>query len=101
MVKLDKRPDFVEPGSERHMNMLGLRRAEKDEKLQHEGLTLVDLTAFGPQAQEWYLMEILKSKVRSFRSPAPTVQSTDPLKPNYAPPMFNPDAESNRRRTIL
>lgn len=88
------RADYVEHGSPRHAEMLGLKKAVKDDALQLEGWTLEDLTAWGPQAMAndmAYLREILRGKVSTLKSgPPSTPQSDDPLGANYAPPLEDP-----------
>ena len=85
--------DFVKHGSERHAAILGLRKATDADDLQLEGFTLLDMTAFGPQVTEAYLKEVLRQKVSELNSGAPPEpQSDDPRKPNYHPPIWNPDA---------
>ena len=94
MKKREARPDYVEHGSDRHAALLGLRKAKKGDKPQLEGWTLFDLTAFGPAARPEYIAEVLRQKVSTFTAgPAPKLQSKDPLKPNYAPPLWMPTTE--------
>lgn len=81
----------VKFGSPEHAALLGLRKAAETDSLKLEGWTLVDMTAFGPQATETFLMETLRQKVSVYKSGGPKLpQSTDPLKPNYAPPLWKP-----------
>jgi hypothetical protein len=84
--------DYVKPGSDQHAALLGLRKADEDDALVCEGWTLADLTTWGPNATEMFLRNILRSKVSELTSPPPTVQSADPMKPGYAPPMWQPGA---------
>lgn len=96
-----KQNDYVPHGSERHLALLGLRPAAKEEtELVFEGYTLADPTFAGPAATERYLAETLRQKVREFKSRPQMMQSDDPFAPNYAPKMFTPnvgeDAESTR-----
>jgi len=89
--------DYVEFGSDKHAEMLRLKKAVKDDKLQREGWTLEDLTAWGPEAMAndmAFLREILRQKVSTLTSgPPPEPQSDDPLAPHYAPPMWEPPKE--------
>lgn len=90
--------DYIEHGSEVHANFLGLRLAGsgdsaasivKDSK--GRGWVLVDMTMFGPSATEAYLREVCRQKVAELDAGSPTeLQSTDPRKPNYAPPLWTP-----------
>jgi hypothetical protein len=84
--------DYVEIGSEQHATILGLRPARDDDTYvrkdaQGRKWTLVDVTAFGPQATEAYIREVLRQKVSVLDSPAPEIQSEDPFAPDYAPPL--------------
>jgi hypothetical protein len=84
-------PDYVKHGSDRHAALLGLVPAEKDDELQHEGWALGDLTLYGPMARPEFLTQMLKQKVNELCSPTPEMQSEDPSKPFYAPPIWEPD----------
>lgn len=84
-------PRVVKHGSDDHASLLGLKKAEKDDAYQVDGWTLVDVTAFGPQATEAYIKEVLRQKVSELKAgPPPMPQSKDPYKPNYAPPIWVP-----------
>jgi hypothetical protein len=81
----------IEFGSKEHAYLLGLKEASKDDSPQMSGWTLMDITAFGPQATENYIKEVLRQKVSELTSGGPpTPQSADPRKPNYAPPLWVP-----------
>jgi hypothetical protein len=82
--------DYVEWGSERHVALLGLRKADEGDEIQHEGFALVDMTAYGVQATPAYLKEILHQKVSTLNTPPTPPQSDDLTAPNYAPRMFVP-----------
>lgn len=86
-----ERGDYVEPGSERHAEFLGLRKATDDDTFVVDGWTLVDLTVFGVTANPDFVRAVLAQKVSALTTPQPVVQSEDPLAPNYAPPMWQPD----------
>ena len=82
--------DYVEPGSDLHAAILGLKKAEDGDAYTHQGWALVDTTAFGPQATPAYIAEVLRQKVSELTSPLPEIQSDDPWAPGYAPPMIDP-----------
>lgn len=74
--------DFVQHGSEQHAQLLGLRKAVKEDTLQYHSWTLQDFTIFGPNAREEFIKAQLISKVNELENP-PTV-------PTGAPPMWTP-----------
>ena len=83
--------DYIAHGSPEHSVLLGLKKADKDDGIQVDGWTLVDLTMFGPQVTETYLREVIRQKVSELKTGAPPVpQSDDPRKPGYAPLMWEP-----------
>lgn len=85
------RPDYIKPGSAAHAGLLGLRKAKEKDTYVLNGWTLLDPTAFGPQATEAYIEEVLRQKVSELEAGAPpAVQSEDRTKPGYAPPMWQP-----------
>ena len=84
------RADFIKHGSPEHATFMGLVPAEEDDPLGYEGWQLVDRTMFGPHARPEYLAEVLRQKVSSLKSSIPVIQSDDPRKPHYAPPMIIP-----------
>lgn len=92
--KQEQRGDYVPHGSDRHASMLMLRKAEKhdDQDLVIDGWTLADLTAYGPNATDRFLKNVLAGKVKELNAAPETPQSEDPFAPNYAPPMFDPDS---------
>jgi hypothetical protein len=92
MTKRKRNPDYVEHGSDRHAGLLGLRKAQKDDEPQLDGWALADMTMWGPTATDKFLMQMLRQKVNELNSKAPTVQSEDPFKPHYAPPIWRPTA---------
>jgi hypothetical protein len=84
--------DYVEPGSEEHAAILGLRAAQDGDAYMREDAqgrkwTLVDATAFGPQVTEAYIREVLRQKVSNLDAPQLEIQSDDPFAPGYAPPL--------------
>jgi hypothetical protein len=86
-----KRSVKIEHGSNAHADLIGIRKATEDDTIKYKGWCLVDNTAFGPQASEKYIFEVLRQKVSVLEAKAPLIpQSEDPNEPNYAPPMFNP-----------
>lgn len=91
------RADYIEHGSEQHAIHLGIRLADdndpsslvvKDKK--GRSWVLVDMTMFGPSATEAYLREVCRQKVAEVDAGMPVIQSDDPRKPNYAPPLWMP-----------
>ena len=91
MARRGKRnPDYVEHGSDRHASLLGLRKAEKDDDPQLDGWALADVTMWGANATDKFLMQKLRQKVSELKSKAPAMQSIDPFKPHYAPPIWRP-----------
>ena len=82
--------DYVPHGSDQHAGLLGLVKAEKDDVLQLNGWALADMTMYGPNATDKFLMQMLKQMVNELTSKAPKVQSEDPLAPGYAPPIWKP-----------
>jgi hypothetical protein len=86
-----ERADYIEFGSSQHAELLGLRKAAEDDRVQFDGFSLQDLTAFGPAARPEFIAEVLRQKVTSLKSGGPpAVQSADQRAPNYAPPMWQP-----------
>ena len=88
------RPDYVKHGSDRHAALLGLKKAQDGDAPALKGYALEDITQYGPAASEKYLEAVLRQKVNELTTPMPAVQSDDPSKPHYAPPMFVPGASS-------
>ena len=82
--KTTKQTDYIPHGSDIHAGILGLRKATADDALERDGWTLIDMTAFGPQATENYLREVLRQKVSTLKAGNP------PIIPN-APKMFDPE----------
>ncbi len=79
--------DHVVHGSEQHAAILGLI----PDKTAPLGYRLADPTAFGPQATQAYMDEVLRQKVTTLKAgPPPMPQTKDPTKPNYAPPLWVP-----------
>jgi hypothetical protein len=92
-----ERADYIEHGSEAHATFLGIRPATTDDPAtlvvkdkKGKGWVLVDMTMFGPTATEAYLREVCRQKLAELEAGTPLVQSEDPRKPNYAPPMWTP-----------
>lgn len=82
--------DYVAHGSDQHAVMLGLRKATTADKLELNGWTLNDITAYGPAARPEFLEATLAQKVNELETPPAMPQSEDVRKPNYAPPMHVP-----------
>lgn len=95
-VEPEERADHIEHGSDQHATLIGLVKATEDDPEGHEGWKLSDLTMFGPRARPEYLKEVLRQKVSTLKNPMPTVQSDDPRKPDYAPPMWRPKPSDAR-----
>lgn len=76
--------DYVEFGSERHAALLSLRKLEKGEETEHayKGYTLVDPTAWGPNARPEFIQAQLVQRVNEFL--------TKPAAPADAPKMWTP-----------
>lgn len=89
-VEPTERADYIEHGSEGHATLIGLVKAEEGEPHSYEGWKLVDRTLFGPKVLPEYLDEVLRQKVTALNAPMPSIQSEDPRRPNYAPPMWRP-----------
>ena len=71
--------DFIPHGGPQHAAILGLI-PDKNSEL---GYRLADPTAFGPQASEAYLGEVLRQKVATLKAGAPPMpQSQDRTLPN-------------------
>ena len=89
IVKPEDRLDYIEFGSARHAEFLGLTE-DSDSPV---GWRLTDPTQYGAMARPEFLENILHQKVTelvSGKPPAP--QSVDRGLPNYAPPMWTPDS---------
>ena len=71
---------YIPHGSKRHMELLGLRKAEADDTIVYKGHALADPTKYGPQATEAYLREVLRQCVNELQ--------TAPVVPADAPPMW-------------
>ena len=91
-----KNPNFIEPGSERHMAIVGLRLSDEHDTITVEGekgkYAHADLTKWGPNVRDEFLRRVLVQKVAGFETgfgPAP--QSEDPFADNYAPPLWSPE----------
>ncbi len=83
---LEEQPWYIKPGSERHAQLLGLTE-DPDSEL---GWKLTDPTTYGPTARPEFLAIILQQHVNELTTPPPTMQSKDPMAPNYAVPMWVP-----------
>lgn len=86
--------DYIEHGSDRHAQLLNLRKSSKDDdpELIFGGWTFMDFTMYGAQANQNFLKAILRQRVGELNSKPPIPQSDDRSKDNYAPPMFDPDS---------
>ncbi len=85
--------DYVKHGSDQHASLLGLKKAEEGDAPTFEGWALADITLWGPAATDTFLLNILKGKVSELKSETPKMQSDDPLAPNYAPPLWEPQPD--------
>lgn len=90
MMRRKHNPDYVEHGADRHAGLLGLRKAGKDDEPQLDGWALVDITMYGPNATDKFLVQVLRQKVNELTSKPPKMQSMDPFAPHYAPPIWQP-----------
>jgi len=73
----------IKHGSSEHAVLLGLRKAAPEDIIVYKGWTLEDTTAFGVQATEAYIREVLRQKVNELEAGAPEV-------PAYAPDIWIP-----------
>ncbi len=81
------RLDFIEFGSDRHAEFLGLTKDADSPG----GWSLTDRTMWGPTARPEFLKDILRQSVAELESgPPPKPQSVDRRLPNYAPKMWLP-----------
>lgn len=71
------RSDKIEHGSAAHAQMLGLRKATKEDKYVQDGWTLVDFVQYGPAATPEYIAAILVQKVSELNA-APAVPANAP-----------------------
>ena len=81
---------FIEIGSENHMRLLGLRKADSTDDIVFEGYALEDVTQFGQVVSERYLRQTLISRVSLLKTPFPKIQSSDRSRAGYAVPMVVP-----------
>jgi len=84
--------DYIEHGSDQHAALLGLKEAEEGDSPSFDGWALADVTTWGPNATEMFLMNMLKSKVGELKSESPKYQSTDQHAADYLPPHWQPGA---------
>jgi hypothetical protein len=85
--KPDVQTDYVKHGSPQHAAILGI----VEDKTNSLGYRLLDATAFGPQATQAYLDEVLRQKVAELKAGEPPYpQSEHPGRPNYAPALWVP-----------
>jgi len=90
MAKRGEQTDYIAHGSNEHAALLGLVKATKDDELQYKGWTLADFTMYGVAVTELFLKQTLTQKVNELLTKPPKTQSTDPIKPHYAPKMWVP-----------
>jgi hypothetical protein len=95
--KKQKRPagpagnlDYVELGSDQHAAIIGLVPATERSTYtltdkQGREWTLADTTAWGPQATETFIKEVLRQKVSTLDTDPIPPQSEDRFAPGYAP----------------
>lgn len=74
--------DFIKHGSAGHAQLLGLRKATKEDEPQYEGWALQDPTQWGPNARPEYIRAQLIQRVGELTS-VPEV-------PKNAPEMWTP-----------
>lgn len=100
--------DYIEPGSEEHAGMLGLRKwAEGDDPaLNVEGWTFQDATQFGPLARVEYIRASLAQRVAELRPMRVEVREAERASRTWvekgvvhieAPRMFDPERERRER----
>jgi len=89
--------NYIEHGSERHLEILGLRKATDDDEIQAEGYTFVDITAYPANARPDYLKNVIRQLLSEWKSKHVKPQSDDPFEKNYAPPIFDPYPGEKRR----
>ena len=89
--------DYVERGSARHAAVLGLV-PDPESPLKWR---LDDVTAYGPNATDKFLAEILRQKVSDLTSKMPEPQTEDPFQPGYALPMWKPVGEEDETTGIV
>ena len=82
--------DYVEPGSDRHAGMLGLKKAAEGDEPQLDGWALEDIVSYGPTVSAQFLEGMLRGKVNELSMKIPETQSSDPLAPHFAPAMWQP-----------
>lgn len=87
---MPEQTDFVEPGGDNHMQLLGLRKALETDDIVHEGYAFEDVTQFGAVVSERFLRQTLISRVNLLRAKFPEIQSEDRMRPGYADPMVVP-----------
>ena len=91
LVSGKDRLDYIEFGSDRHAEFLGLTKDEGNPD-NPAGWRLTDPTRWGMMARPEMLEEVLGQLIRELKSgPPPTPQSLDRRAPNYAPTMWRPD----------
>ena len=77
-----KQRDYIPHGSEQHAQLLGIRKAEEGDSPTFKGYALVDMTTWGPNATEAFLLNVLRQKVAELGS--------KPQVPEDAPEMWVP-----------
>jgi hypothetical protein len=86
-------PDYVELGSEQHAATIGLVPATEQSTYKladskGREWTLADTTAWGPQATDTFIKEVLRQKVSTLNTAPIPPQSKDRFAPGYAPPIM-------------
>lgn len=89
-IEPEEQADYVAHGSDRHAGMLGLRKAEEDDKPQLDEWALEDIVSYGPTVQPEFLERLLRQKVNELSMKIPKTQSTDPLAAHFAQTMWQP-----------
>ena len=82
--------DYVERGSDRHADMLGLKKAVESDNPQIDGWALEDIVSYGPTVSSQFLDGMLRGKVNELSMKIPPMQSSDPLAAFFAPTLWQP-----------
>ena len=85
-----KYQSYVEHGSERHLELLGLRKATDDDEIQFGGYAFVDVTKYPANARPDYLRNVIQQLLSEWKTKPVKPQTEDKLGKNYAPPIFDP-----------
>jgi len=103
MAGKNKRLDYVPHGSAQHATLLGLTKATEAEvadavEVTLDGWKLTDPTPLIMTDPTGRLEKIiLRQMVNELTAPTPEIQSDDPTKPGYAPPLWQPPEDLRRK----